>query len=235
MRKIEDIDFKIVESKIWNQKIYYLYSSELKSIDPVAYNRIFEPMSSFIYTGIVLTLKKDDIVLDIGANIGYYSMLSSWMNPDVIVHSFEPHPKVFEVLEKNSRLRSNIFPHNCGIGESNKSSILYCDNKNVGGHSFKINGFGKSFNNGIFDESSMYKINCDIKSIDQFNIDLNNVKLIKIDVQDMEVEVLRSIIALNINGIIMVENTDGVKYFLDNNKFQCIGTEDNNIFAKRIE
>lgn len=46
-----------------------------------------------------------DVVVDGGANIGYYSLLSaSCVGPRGAVHAFEPAPHAFEVLQDNVRL-----------------------------------------------------------------------------------------------------------------------------------
>lgn len=44
------------------------------------------------------------VFLDVGANIGYYSLLAKAFNPEVAVYSFEPLPSAFHYLEKNLRL-----------------------------------------------------------------------------------------------------------------------------------
>lgn len=41
------------------------------------------------------------VFLDVGANIGYYSLLAAAYNPDIRILSFEPLPSAFHYLQKN--------------------------------------------------------------------------------------------------------------------------------------
>ncbi|MCK9273183.1 FkbM family methyltransferase [Candidatus Gracilibacteria bacterium] len=74
--------------------------------------------NTFIYYGcaeanltnfIIRNLKENEIFIDGGANIGFYSLLSSALVGEKgSVHSFEPTPKTFKLLKKNSLQKKNI-------------------------------------------------------------------------------------------------------------------------------
>ena len=49
-------------------------------------------------------VKEARVFLDVGANIGYYSLLAAAYNPEVTIVSFEPLPSAFHYLEKNLAL-----------------------------------------------------------------------------------------------------------------------------------
>ena len=49
-------------------------------------------------------VKEARVFLDVGANIGYYSLLAAAFNPEVKIVSFEPLPSAFHYLEKNLAL-----------------------------------------------------------------------------------------------------------------------------------
>lgn len=236
MRTISDIDFSIEKGKIFNgSTMYYLMSSELKSIDPVAVGNVFEPFTTFFSLGLITEhIEKDFIMIDIGANIGYYSVLFASLCKNSKIYSFEPHPKVFEVLKKNAEIYSNITPLNVGISNENKKLELYCDNKNVGGHSYLYDGFGKSFNDGQFDSRTMYKIDSEIKTIDSFGIDFSKVKIVKVDVQGLEEQVLTYIYnLLPKKCVIITEHFDTIGQFATKFNFQIACKSlygDNNVF-----
>lgn len=46
-------------------------------------------------------IKNKDVIFDIGANVGWYSILYKKMFPDAKVYSFEPIPDTYSQLKKN--------------------------------------------------------------------------------------------------------------------------------------
>jgi len=65
----------------------------------------FEPLETVIVNTLV---KPGDIFFDIGANIGYYSLLASELvAPGGFVHAFEPASLTFEILRTNTRLNGS--------------------------------------------------------------------------------------------------------------------------------
>ena len=63
------------------------------------------------------TVKKNDITIDVGANIGYYTLLMAKNN--AIVHSYEPEPYNFDLLSKST------FPHPLHLYNPSSKNILY--------------------------------------------------------------------------------------------------------------
>jgi len=85
-----------------------------------------------------LNLGDEDLIIDVGSNIGWYSLvLSSQAQPTVL--AFEPDPLNFSLLEQNIRLngRQNIRAFNVALDrvESVKTLHLYRSH-NLGRHSF---------------------------------------------------------------------------------------------------
>jgi FkbM family methyltransferase len=77
----------------------------------------YEPLETLIASK---TVQNDDIVLDIGANVGYYSALfDRLVQPSGEVHSFEPGNETFDRLSQTKRLlgldRTNL--HRQAIGD----------------------------------------------------------------------------------------------------------------------
>jgi len=76
---------------------------------------------------LVRFLKKGDIVLDVGAHIGFYSMLSSAIvGGKGQVHSFEPTPWTFELLKKNTKELANVVLNNKAVSDK-KENISFAD------------------------------------------------------------------------------------------------------------
>lgn len=91
------------------------------------------------YTSIMLkVLKPADTFIDIGANIGYFSMLaSSLVSESGRVISLEPEKENFNYLVRNIELNQfkNITALNIAAGNIKKEVDLFIDPLNDGGHS----------------------------------------------------------------------------------------------------
>ena len=68
--------------------------------------------------------KKDWVSLDIGANIGYFSLLLAKLSPNGEVHSFEPGKLDYSLLNINSAINNfgNIHLNNFALSNENGSS-----------------------------------------------------------------------------------------------------------------
>lgn len=124
-----------------------------------------------------------DIMIDIGANIGFYSILLS--NKFMKIYSFEPNNRNFKVLKKNIETNNlkNIKIYNFGLGE-NKETLI--GNSKTKGQLFQTSGFSISKDN-VQGESVSIEKGDDIL---QFN---NKIITIKIDVEGFELFVLKGL------------------------------------------
>ena len=68
-----------------------------------------------------IELPEGAVVLDVGANVGVFSVMLTRSRPDVLVHAFEPIPPIAAVLQKNAdRLGDGrITVHAYGVGLEN--------------------------------------------------------------------------------------------------------------------
>jgi FkbM family methyltransferase len=70
-------------------------------------------------------LKEGDNFIDVGANIGFYTVLASRLvGKDGQVHSFEPTPSTFETLKDNTRHLNNVILNNFGVSNIESKFIL---------------------------------------------------------------------------------------------------------------
>jgi FkbM family methyltransferase len=77
------------------------------------YKDIFEDN---VYYKHGIKIQKGDIVFDVGANIGLFSLFIQEKFEDVTVYSFEPAPPLFEILKANtSRYGGKCRLFNCGL------------------------------------------------------------------------------------------------------------------------
>lgn len=165
-----------------------IYNFKMK-IDPIEDNGIERAIYYFgtyekgtlDVIGKMLTL--GDTFVDIGANIGLMSLYASYAVGDSgKVISFEPNPKTHEMLKDNINLnnRQNIKPESFAISSETKDSKIY--------DRWDVNRGGASLIKHSESDQSY-----DIKEIvfsDYFS-QTDEIKLIKIDVEGYELEVLK--------------------------------------------
>jgi FkbM family methyltransferase len=140
---------------------------------------------------ILSKLRAGDIVWDVGANIGFHSVVlaKTSANKDIEVYSFEPERKTFNLLMKNISLNelNNVYAFNLALGENNYLRDIYSsDTPNFGAHSFVQRTDYKVKKRGN-------KVN--VVSGDNL-VTENNLKVpsvIKIDVEGAEILVLKGL------------------------------------------
>ena len=86
-----------------------------------------------------LHVKKNDIVFDVGSNIGIFSLFAAYNG--AYVHAFEPEKKNYNNLEFNKNINNfeNITTVNFAIGNTSGSTTLFLNELNAGTHT-TING-----------------------------------------------------------------------------------------------
>lgn len=84
-------------------------------------------------------LKEDMVVVDIGANIGYYSLIAAKLvSKNGIVYAFEPEPTTYELLCKNIELNgyTNVVPIRKAIANRCSKAKFWVDKTGIAISSF---------------------------------------------------------------------------------------------------
>jgi FkbM family methyltransferase len=84
------------------------------------------------------TLRPGQVFVDVGANIGYFSLVASRLvGVSGEVLAFEPETLNYELLERNCRLNAcdNVRTFKAALGEENASGQIYLNELNRGDHS----------------------------------------------------------------------------------------------------
>ena len=143
---------------------------------------------------IIRKLKTNHCFLDIGSNIGYFSLLASIlvkMNGRVI--AFEPIKKLYKQIKFSKKINSynNIKIYNFGLSDKNIKEKIYLQEKNIASSSiYKKNILNFSFYKGfifkkLFETKNLIKFeNIVLKKLD--NLIKCKVDFIKIDVEGEE-------------------------------------------------
>ena len=127
-----------------------------------------------------------EIIFDVGANVGSFTISFSQLFPDTKVYAFEPVKHTFKLLSKNVENLSNVIPTNIGLSNKNKSNIP------IGLPSIPDgveHNFGRStihkYEGKPIDYIDLYKFSEVCK--------LNNITpdIVKLDVEGCEYEILK--------------------------------------------
>jgi FkbM family methyltransferase len=94
------------------------------------YQEIFE-RTCYLQHGI--TLPRGAVVLDIGANIGMFSMFVATRCPDAVIHAVEPAPALLDLLRANlARYAPRATAHHCGVSDTDGELLFtYYPNSSV--------------------------------------------------------------------------------------------------------
>lgn len=72
-----------------------------------------------------INIKDGDCIIDIGANIGLFTLFVQQECKNTTIYAFEPSPSVFELLKVNTTLyASNAKPFNCGLSSETKEALF---------------------------------------------------------------------------------------------------------------
>ena len=107
------------------------YHLDPKDNNFLSVNKIYEPQVTKTINKIV---KAGDWVVDIGANIGYYTLLlAKLVGPKGKVISFEPDPTSFKILKKSIKANNfkNIILENKAITDKNQEIDFYLSKKDT--------------------------------------------------------------------------------------------------------
>jgi FkbM family methyltransferase len=131
-------------------------------------------------------IKKDNLVFDIGANIG--ERVSIFLELKAKVVAIEPQLICIEKIIKDNKNVSNLYLENIGVGDREgflEMSICEIDSK--------LSTFSKNqINNSYFSGSNLWnkKVKIQVKTIDQLIIKYGFPDFVKIDVEGFELNVL---------------------------------------------
>jgi FkbM family methyltransferase len=159
----------------------------------------------------------DDLLLDIGANIGYVSTSFLHLVPRSNVIAVDPQPAVLELLQSNLALfegRSTIYPY--ALGTSDGEVLFEIDQQNPGA-------------SRVVTKESVRTTTIEMRSASRLFSDLNvsRLDLVKIDAEGHDEVIVRACInqlaKLQPKAIVFEGNSDGVKALLSNAGYDMFG------------
>jgi len=203
--------FKITAKTFWGDEMSVVIP-EVVSLSILRYGYFEEGLTKMVLE----YLKPGATFLDIGAHLGYFTALGSVIvGKNGSVHSFEPTPSTFTLLQSNVKDKNNVILNNHALF-SKKTTLIFND------YGIEYSAFN-SFVDARLDKNTLKRINPKKLKVDAISLDeyIYNKKIhpdfIKIDAESAEYEILRGMSQTinDIRPIISIEvgdmDIEGVK------------------------
>lgn len=194
-KKLRSRKLKEDDIKKWNDKFnqYGFFEFQLKNNIKI---NLYQDsiLSKLIYSGfeeletkfVSRTLKKGDIFIDAGANIGLFSLIASReVGSTGLVIAFEPSPVTFNRLLENIDLNqlTNLDARNVGLSDKEEKLSFHTSQNGYDAW----NSFAPSEDDKL---DTVLQIHVSKLDFQLKNIDKSKIKLLKIDVEGWEKFVL---------------------------------------------
>ena len=164
----------LIKNSKSNETIVNGYRMQLDENDVMQISLFdYEPIETDLVKS---NVKKNDITIDVGANIGYYTLLMAKMG--AFVHSYEPEPNNFKLLSKNvhqNNFSKYVTLNNKAVSDFNGTSKLFLSQDTPGEHKLNYD----RFKNNEFIEVPVIKL------------ELDRIDFAKIDAEGTELNVLK--------------------------------------------
>jgi FkbM family methyltransferase len=132
-------------------------------------------------------VQKARVVLDVGAHVGYFTVLGALANPRARVVAFEPNPTVFARLARNIQVNAltNVEPIRKAVGRQSGSAEFYFVPEGIPANSSLSLDYIRTCE--VVESSTV-----DVVAIDDFLAErgIERVDLVKIDTETTEADVL---------------------------------------------
>lgn len=136
-----------------------------------------------------------DIVIDCGANIGKYTNMFASLGAEVF--AFEPDPNAFSVLQKSTNKKSNVHIYQKAVGVKEDKLRLYFHKENKNNPIEYSQGSSLLDYKGNVDKDNF--VDVEVINLGSFINSLSKpVKIIKIDIEGAEVDLLNNLISRNV-------------------------------------
>jgi FkbM family methyltransferase len=192
---------------IFARKAFYainllLYKLSMRGLGIMNYeNDYVSGENAFIKYLITQRKLNAGVILDIGANVGDYSVMLRSKKITLPIYAFEPHPVAFSKLGK-AAIVHKFTPVHKGAGEKTEKALIYDYAENGGSEHASM------YKEVIVDfrKSKAAAVTIDLITIDEFmtQATIPRVALLKIDTEGHELNVLKGARNAIANGLIDV-------------------------------
>lgn len=134
------------------------------------------------------------VIFDVGANLGLFSLGVNAAFPTAKIYCYEPHPKAYESLVVNNKLIGDrLIVNNCAISDTKKNMLFH-----PGGPINNSRSSGAHLMNDSHWRDENFGISVPVSTLDeQVEIhSMSRVDFIKIDVEGFELDVLKGAVEM---------------------------------------
>jgi len=162
-----------------------------KTNDPSTLGCISEIVNRDEYLLSKFKNEENQTFIDIGTNCGVATIILAKQNPNSIIYAFEPDPSIFKILEKNiyANNLTNVKLYNKAVAEKNTKTIsLFCHPHYSGGNTT----CSSVESSKSFFGKNLKSVEVECISLDDIilNNNIDKIKLLKIDCEGAEYEIL---------------------------------------------
>ena len=144
------------------------------------------PNDTFIFR----ELRKGDVAIDCGANVGLITTLMA--NTGAEVHAFEPDPAAFAALKKSVHNRSNVQCHNLAVSDSDGLMKLYFRGERNEDPLMYSVGSTLVASKCDVDQTTFAEVR--VIRLSQFLKQFTRIRILKLDIEGAECDVLEDLI-----------------------------------------
>lgn len=151
----------------------------------IAEDNIWEPFETQL---LIERLHPDSVFVDVGANIGYYTLIAaSIIGEQGRVFSFEPDPENFSLLQRNVEHNrvSPVHAVDAALSDEDCSGKLYLNDNNFGDHQVYDDGSGRPSRSIRLLQGERY-----------LSPKTGAIDLLKVDTQGAEYHVIKGLLPL---------------------------------------
>jgi FkbM family methyltransferase len=160
------------------KRVFRRFGYEISRIDNIGVDP-FTDMARFLPTG------ERWVIFDVGANVGQSAEKFRTTFPVADIHSFEPSPSVFKILQQEVGSDPRIQTWNCGLGATTSRQRFFENDQSV------MSSFLPTGREGWV--RTVGETEVEVQTIDSFctQRQIKNIDVLKSDTQGYDLEVLK--------------------------------------------
>ncbi len=190
-RLYKDLRYKGIMNVTISNSSFKMYNPSYTTIENEIFWKGLENGWEKVSIDLWRNISKDaNVILDVGANTGIYSLIAAAVNPQAEIYSFEPVKRTSSIFKKNIDLNSefNIVLTEKAVSDKNGKAVFY-DVPTKSQYSASLN------RDMLIDCDNQISYEVDVVELDSFELLSNKqIDLIKLDVEMHEPEAISGMI-----------------------------------------